>query len=156
MLLADVLSWLPSRTNTEIKLDLRVDAISISAFSRSHLTKVGAVTQCDPILSTFHRLTLNGWPDVWCHVPRIAKFFWDFRAELFIKDELFLKGECVVILPSCRDRIMDDLYKSHAGINKALSLVWTCVYWPSMEVGVTDYIKRCLTPTRSQLDLGSR
>ena len=47
--------------------------------------------------------------------------------------------------PSCRDSIMDDLHKSHAGINKALALARTCVYWPGMEADVTDYIKRCLT-----------
>ena len=34
MLLADALSSLPSRTNTEIKLDLQVDAISTFAFSQ--------------------------------------------------------------------------------------------------------------------------
>ena len=45
MLLADALRCLHSRTNTEIKLDLRVDAISMSAFTRSHLTKVIAETQ---------------------------------------------------------------------------------------------------------------
>ena len=42
MLLADTLSHLPSRTDTEIKLDLRVDAISMSKISRSHLTKIAA------------------------------------------------------------------------------------------------------------------
>ena len=40
---------------------------------------------------------------------------------------------------------MADLHGSHAGINKAMDLVRTCVYWPSMEADVTDYIKRCLT-----------
>ena len=31
------------------------------------------------------------------------------------------------------------------GINKAMDLARTCVYWPGMEADVTDYIKRCLT-----------
>ena len=39
---------------------------------------------------------------------------------------------------------MDALHKRHAGINKALALARTCVYWPGMESDVTDYIKRCL------------
>ena len=52
MLLADALSHLPSQTDTQIQLYLRVDAISISAFTRSHLTKIAAETQWDPILST--------------------------------------------------------------------------------------------------------
>ena len=45
MLLADALSCLPSRTNMEIQPDLRVDAISMSAFTRNHLMKVRAETQ---------------------------------------------------------------------------------------------------------------
>ena len=61
MLLADALSHLPSRANnTEIKLDLHVNAISISSFSRSQLTKTANETQKDPILSTVHRLKLDG------------------------------------------------------------------------------------------------
>ena len=60
MLLVDALSHLPSRTNTEIKLDLRVNAISMFAFSPRRLTKIAAETQWDPILLMVHRLTLNG------------------------------------------------------------------------------------------------
>ena len=39
---------------------------------------------------------------------------------------------------------MADLHGSHAEINKAMDLARMCVYWPSMEVDVTDYIKQCL------------
>ena len=62
MLLADALSHLPLWTDTQIKLDLRVDAILISTFTRSYLMKIAAETYWDPILSTVCRLTLNGWP----------------------------------------------------------------------------------------------
>ena len=99
----------------------------------------------DPILSTVHRLTLNGWPQRHTNVPRIARNYWDFRDELSIDDDLLMKGERVVIPTSCRDSIMEDLHKSHEGINKAMSLARTCVYWPGMEADITDYIKRCLT-----------
>ena len=128
MLLADALSHLPSRTDTEIKLDLRVNAISMSQFTRSHLTKIAAETQRDPILSTVHRLTLNGWPQRCTNVPRIDRNCWDFRDELSIDDDLLMKGERVVIPTSCRDSIMEDLHKNHEGINKAMSLARTCVY----------------------------
>ena len=78
------------------------------------------------------------------HVPRIAKNYWDFHDELSIEDDLLMKGEQFIIPPSCRDSIMNDLHKSHAGIIKALVLARTCVYSPGMEVDVTDYIKKCL------------
>ena len=45
MLLVDALSCLPSRTSTEIKLDLQVNAISMFAFTPRHLTKISAETQ---------------------------------------------------------------------------------------------------------------
>ena len=93
MLLTDPLSHLPSRTDTEIKLDLRVDTILLSEFSRSHLTKIAAETQQDPILSTVHRMTLNGWPTRCTHVPKMARNYWDFRDELSINNELLMKGE---------------------------------------------------------------
>ena len=54
MLLADAFSHLPSRTNTEIKLDLQVNAISTFAFSQRHLTKIAAETQWDPIFLMVH------------------------------------------------------------------------------------------------------
>ena len=142
------ISHLPSRTDTQIKLDLRVDAILVSAFTRSCLTKIAAETQWDPILLTVHRLTLNGWPARHTNVPRITRNYWDFRDELSIKDDLLMKAEWVIIPPSCR------LYhgwspQSHAGINKALALVRMCVYWPGMEADVMDYIKRCLMSIES-------
>ena len=56
-----------------------------------------------------------------------------------------MKGERVIIPNSCRESIMADLHKSHEGINKALNLARTCVYWPGMETDVMDYVKRCLT-----------
>ena len=40
---------------------------------------------------------------------------------------------------------MADLHESHAGINKAMDLARTCIYWPGMEADITDYIKQCLT-----------
>ena len=144
MLLDDALSHLPTSMDTEIQLDLRVNAISMSAYTHSHLTKIVAETQKDLILSTVHRLTLNGWPNRYMHVPRVIRSYWDFTDELSIDNDLLMKGERVVILTPCRDSIMEDLHKSQAGINKAMSLASTCVYWPSMEADVTDYIKRCL------------
>ena len=144
MLLADALSCLPSRTNTEIQLDLQVDAISMFAFIPRHLTKISAETQWDPILLMVHRLTLNSWCDKQGHVPRAARFYWSFCDELSIDGDILTKGEQVVIPLSCRDSIMADLHGSHAGINKAMDLARTCVYWPSMEADVTDYIKQCL------------
>ena len=146
MLLADDLSCLPSRTNTEIKLDLRVISCHINVCLHPKMSDQDqSKTQWDPILSMVHRLTLNGWLNRQGDVPRAARFYWSFCDELSIDSDLLTKGEQVVIPPSCRDNIMADLHGSHASINKAMDLARTCVYWPGMEADMTDYIKQCLT-----------
>ena len=146
MLLADALSHLPSRANnSEIKLDLWVNAISFAAFYSSQVIKTAQEMQKDPILSTVHQLTLNRWPNVRRHVPRIARNYWDFRDELSIEGDLLMKGERIVIQTIFRDSILADLHKSHEGTNRSLSLARTCVYWPGMEADVMDYIKWCVT-----------
>ena len=146
MLLTDALSCLPSRANnSEIKLDLRVKSISFAAFSSSQLTMTTTGTQKDPILWTVHRLTLNGWPRVRRHIPRIVCIYWDFRDELLIEGDILMKGERIIIPTSCRDSILADLHKSHEGANRSLSLARTCLYWPGMEADVMDYIKQCVT-----------
>ena len=86
MLLTDALSHLPSRANnSKIKLNLRVNAISFTAFSSSRLTKTTTETQKDLILLTVHQLTLNGWPRVWRHVPRVARSYWIFKMSSQLK-----------------------------------------------------------------------
>ena len=87
------LSHLPSRMNTEIKLDLRVDAILMFSFTPRCLTKIGAETQWDPILLMVHRLTLNSWPNRQGHVPRVARFYWSFLDKLSINGDILTKGE---------------------------------------------------------------
>ena len=59
--------------------------------------------------------------------PELPENYRDFLDELSIKDDILMKGEWIIIPPSCRDAIMDDLHKSHAGINKALALARMCM-----------------------------
>ena len=91
MLLANALTFLPSRTDTEIKLDLRVNAISKSDFTTSCLIKIAAEKQRDSILFTVHRWTLNSWPQKCTNIPRITRNYWNFRDELSIDDDLLMK-----------------------------------------------------------------
>ena len=84
-------------------------------------------TQKDPILLTVHRLTLNGWPQVWRHIPRVARNYWNFRDELLIEGDLLMKGERIIIPTSCRDSILVYLHRSHEGASRSLSLAKMCL-----------------------------
>ena len=90
-------------------------------------------------------MTLNGWPRLQRHIPRIARNYWDFRDKLSIEGDLLMKGERIIIPTTCRDSILADLHKSHESANQSLLLAKTCMYWPGMEADVLDYIKQCVT-----------
>ena len=165
MLLVDALSCLPSRTNTEIKLDLQVNAISMFTFSQRCLTKIAAGDSVRP------------HPRRWCTgsswmvgltdkvmSPRVARLYWSFWDELLHRwRPSSPRGERVVILPSCRDSIMADLHGNHIGINKAMDLARTCVllawhgsrHHPITSSGAWHVLKAatyqwsCCTPMRS-------
>ena len=90
------------------------------------------------------------WSTGPCPLSRVARFYWSFHDELPIDGDILTKGEWVVIPLSCRDSIMANLHeRDHAGINKAMDLARTCVYWLGMQADVTDYIKQCLTCIKS-------
>ena len=129
MLLADALSHLPSQTDTQIKLNLRVNAISISAFTRWLPDEdLQWKHNEDPILLTVRRLTLNGWPARCTNMPRIARNYWDFyEMNSQLRMIYSWKVNKLSSLHIAETAIMDDLHKSHAGINKALALARTCV-----------------------------
>ena len=63
------------------------------AFTLRHLTKIGAETQWDPILSMVHRLTVNGCLDRQGCVPRAARFYWSFHDKLSVDGDILTKGE---------------------------------------------------------------
>ena len=129
MLLADALSHLPSRTDTEIQLNLRVNAISMSAFTRSWPDE-----DCsrNTMIQSFQQYTdwhwMVGQTDTQTS-PESPETTEISEMMLSIEGNLLMKGECVIIPPSCRYSIMDDLRTSHEGINKALTLARTCAYW---------------------------
>ena len=145
MLLADALSHLPSWTDTQIKLDLRVDAISISA-------SLGAtwwrLQQKHNEIQSYQQFTDWHWMaglNRCTNVPRIARNYWDLRDELSIEDD-HTHERWMSHHPSISAETLSWMIstKVYAGINKALTLARMCVYWPGMEADVTDYIKRCL------------
>ena len=71
-----------------------------------------------PILSTVYHLTLNGWPDRFSKVPKIARQFWGARDELSIEGGILLKGDCICIPSELYDRSLNELHDMQLGIEK--------------------------------------
>ena len=139
MILADRLSWFPSRKEN-IPIELHRNAHHLT-FTSDKINIIRGSVEWEPILSTVYCLTLNGWPDRISEVPRIARQFLGARHELSIEEGILLKGDCLYIPPELYDRSLNELYNMHLGIEKMQHRARATLYWPGIDGDITEYVK---------------
>ena len=140
MLLADALSRCPSRASGEIKLDMRVNYI---AFSKTWIAKLKEAMREDPILGTVYQLTQQGWPHQRRYTPRMARAYWDFRDQLSTDEGLLLMGPRIVNLSCLHEEYLQRLHQGHLSATKVQQNARQHLYWPGLDVDITDYTRRC-------------
>ena len=73
------------------------------------------------------------------------KLYWSYRDELAVIDGMILKGRCIIIPNSLRQKVLNQLHTNHMGIEKTKLLAHKCVYWYSINADIKKYIKQCAT-----------
>ena len=137
MVLADCLSWFPSRKeNMPIKLHKNTHILH-----NWQIKHRGSVEK-EPIHSTIYRLTLNGWSERIQEVPSIPCHFWGTRDKLTIENGVLLKGDRVCICPGLYERMLSDLHNNHRGIEKMRHLSQTTIYWSRIDADIANYVNQ--------------
>ena len=139
---------MPSATShpeqTQIKLDLWVNAISVFAFTPRHLTKIGAETQWDP---SSRWCTDSPWT-VGLTDKVMSPEQQDFTGASMTNSSLMVTSWPRVNEWSFHHPAETILWQTSMEAMQVSTKQWTwpeCVYWPGMEADITDYIKWCLT-----------
>ncbi len=65
------------------------------------------------------------------------------KDELSIQDGCVLWGSRVVVPPSGRSRVMEELHESHPGIARMKALARRFVWWPGMDAELEQKVKSC-------------
>ena len=78
----------------------------------------------------------------WSKSPEYKPFFLN-RKELWIKDDIILKGTKLVIPTELRQRILATAHQHHLGIVKTKGLLREKVWWPGIDQEVEKMIKEC-------------
>ena len=151
MVLADHLSWfLSAKESLPIPIPQNIQHIQLSAYE---LDAVWGAIECDQVYSTLHQLTLGGWPDCLQLVLRVTQHYWCTQEELSIEAGIILKGDCICFPPEILDRMLAEIHGAHQGIEKMQALAWEAVYWPGIDVDITNYVKRCAISTTYKASL---
>jgi len=100
-------------------------------------------TNQDDQLQQLKRLIDSGWPNNVNNVPQALREFWNVKEDLYVADNLILKGHRVVVPASRRQLVLKAIHQGHLGIEKCKARARSCVYWPSMNKDIEQEVKKC-------------
>lgn len=144
--IADTLSRAHIKDNIDLcesEIELHVNmVIKKLNITENKLMKFREEIKKDTVLQMVLEYVKHGWPTK-NKIPDIVKKYLTFSEELFEKDGLLFKGQCLVVPKTLRKDILDKIHYTHMSIEKCKSKARECVFWPEMNKEITDKISNC-------------
>ncbi len=142
---ADALSRLPlPDTPSEVPIPPEVvclmEHLSTSPVSAQ---QIKTLTDRDPVLSEVNKFVLQGWPPQSSETSEDLLPYTRRKTELSVQDGCLLWGSRVIVTPSVRDKVMEELHETHPGISRMKSLARQYVWWPGMDAELERRVKEC-------------
>ena len=69
--------------------------------------------------------------------------YWNFRDDLCICDGLLMKGDRLITPYSLRDEMLEKIQGSLLGLEKCLSRVRECLFWPNIRKNIKEKVASC-------------
>ena len=145
MHIADLLSRQHLPENEGGQMFENINMISFLPIRPERLQKIKQATADDEVMNLLLETIIYGWPETKDEVPSQLLPYFNSRSEFSAQDGLIFKGERVVIPSALRDEIKKAIHSSHTGIEGCLRRARECVYWPSMNAEIKEYISQCET-----------
>ena len=95
-------------------------------------------------------IIITSWLDDIKEVSHPLHPYWQHCETLTIEDGLVLCGEALIVPPSERERILQQLHQFHQGITKSQLLMHGCIFWPGINKAIEEIIHQCETCTQFQ------
>ena len=150
---ADSLSRLPARDDVQFDAHEKVDDLHVvcsinhinNKLETVHSGTLQQETLNDPLLSTLRKFMKEGWPKKKFHAGSELRVFRQHAEQLSIVEGCLMMGERAVIPRSLRQNILNLLHMGHFGMERMKKLARTVVYWPNIDVDITDMCRHCIT-----------
>ena len=105
--------------------------------------EIKTATKSDPLLQKVIEHHVKGWPRKPRLVDAQLKCFWGRKNDLCVVDDVLKVEDRIVIPKSLRQGFLQELHRSHPGIEKTRSLARSIVYWPNMDEEIKKYVQSC-------------
>lgn len=130
-----------------LMLKLKCKSISLSLnlpISEKKLKELQEATAAEPTLETVAQLTKQGWPGHKSKTPADAKPTGvNFKEEIHEADGIFFKNHKMIFPEQLRPEMPKRIHESHLGIEKSKRRARDTLYWPNMNVQISDLIANC-------------
>ena len=103
-----------------------------------------AATSLNNYLQQLKGIIISGWPDSRDELCVDLQLYWSYRDKLAVIDGALLKGKCIIIPNSLKEQVLSKLHTNHMGTEKIKLLAQECVYWPSINVILTNILNNVL------------
>ena len=94
-------------------------------------------------------MIITGWPDNIKVAPLLCPY-WQHWETLTIEDGLVLCGEALIIPPSERERVLQQLHQFHQGTTKGQLFTCGYVFWPGINKAIEEAVQQHETCTQFQ------
>ena len=120
-----------------------VNTVGELAISSDRIAEFTKENERDPQMIALKGAIANGWPDRKEELPDHKKTFHPYTDELAVYDGLVFRGMTVVVPRTLRRCVIDNLRRSHLGIDSLIRRAKELVYWPSMRNDLAEAVINC-------------
>ena len=99
-------------------------------------------TRRDPVMSKVLDFIQNGWPHKYEPTPEFQPFY-RRSTELSCESGCILWGSRVVIPPTLRNQVLNELHQVHPDMTRMKALARSYVWWPSMDRTIEERVNAC-------------
>ena len=103
--------------------------------------RIKTETRKDPVLARVCKIVQLGWPER-CPDEDLRPYH-NRRNELSLHDGCLMWGTRVVVPPSLRSQVIEELHDTHLGICRMKALARSFVWWPKVDADLERKVKSC-------------
>ena len=144
MVLPNTISQFSPHPGPDILLDIAIHHACLSPERKEPFQQAFV---SNPEMHTLTNMIITGWPDNIKVVPHPLCPYWQHRETLTMEDSLVLCGEALIVPPSKRERVLQQLHHFHQGTTKAQLFACGCVFWLGINKAIEEAIQQCETCT---------
>ena len=147
LVLADALSRSPVEEKVVTRGNMRdsnivLEILSDLPIATHRLSRIRAAILEDELGLLLSKYITQGWPE-FKEIPEVAKSCYSFRDLLTYVDGIIFYNHRVFIPLLERNKVLEDIHKSHQGETKCIRRATEVVWWPGMTAAIRELVRGC-------------